>query len=57
MQPKWFSIKDIPFDQMWDDDKYWLPHVLAGKKLKGKFIFGKEDKVTDKVLKFVGKLK
>ena len=37
MKPQWFDVKDIPFDTMWPDDKHWLPMVLAGKKVEGKF--------------------
>lgn len=37
MKPQWFDIKDIPFDAMWPDDKHWLPMVLAGKKVEGRF--------------------
>ncbi|MDP1695681.1 MAG: 8-oxo-dGTP diphosphatase [archaeon] len=36
---KWFSLDEIPYSQMWDDDKYWLPLILKGKKLKASFIF------------------
>ncbi len=39
MRPQWFDVKDIPFDAMWADDKHWLPAVLAGKKVEGKFYF------------------
>jgi 8-oxo-dGTP diphosphatase/2-hydroxy-dATP diphosphatase len=39
MKPQWFSIPDIPYDQMWPDDRYWLPLLLAGKKFKGTFRF------------------
>ena len=35
MNPKWFDIKKLPFNQMLPDDKYWLPLVLDGKKIKG----------------------
>ncbi|MHA2394320.1 MAG: 8-oxo-dGTP diphosphatase [Promethearchaeota archaeon] len=28
---KWFEIKDIPYDQMWLDDRYWLPLLLANR--------------------------
>ncbi|HSX43595.1 MAG TPA: 8-oxo-dGTP diphosphatase [Candidatus Saccharimonadales bacterium] len=37
MAPRWFAIKDIPYDTMWPDDRDWLPLVLAGKKLVGAF--------------------
>jgi 8-oxo-dGTP diphosphatase/2-hydroxy-dATP diphosphatase len=39
MKPKWFKIEEIPFDQMWPDDKYWLPLLLEGKNFRGKFYF------------------
>jgi len=43
MTCKWFDRKSIPFDKMWDDDKYWLPFVLDGKKLKANFVFDKDN--------------
>jgi len=46
MMPKWFSVKEIPYDQMWDDDKYWLPKILEGKKLEADFTF-KEGEILD----------
>lgn len=45
MRPKWFAIDDIPYDQMWDDDEHWVPHVLAGKKVNGKFTFDINDRL------------
>lgn len=43
--PKWFSFDQIPYDQMWDDDKYWYPEILAGKQIKKRFFFNKDNKV------------
>lgn len=40
--PRWTKISEIPYDQMWEDDKYWLPQMLAGQKFIGKFIFDDE---------------
>lgn len=40
---QWFNRKDIPYHQMWDDDKYWLPLVLEGKCLRGTVIFKEEN--------------
>lgn len=47
MMPKWYSQNEIPFDSMWSDDKYWMPTVLAGKKIEGKFCFVNEGKNID----------
>lgn len=47
MMPKWFSKAELPYQEMWDDDKYWIPHVLAGKKLEAEFVF-KDNGIVDK---------
>ncbi len=39
MKPSWFNKKDLPYDTMWVDDKYWLPQVLAGQKINAEFYF------------------
>jgi 8-oxo-dGTP diphosphatase len=43
MKPKWFSINSIPYDEMWVDDRYWLPQVLEGKRVKARFVFGEDN--------------
>lgn len=39
MTPKWFDFDEIPFDDMWEDDKYWFPLFLKGEMFTGKFEF------------------
>jgi mutator protein MutT len=39
MRPEWFDVADLPYEKMFADDKYWLPLVLAGKKLTASFRF------------------
>jgi mutator protein MutT len=39
MAPRWFEFSQIPFAEMWPDDKHWLPHVLDNKKISGEFTF------------------
>lgn len=43
MAPKWFSIDEIPYDQMWSDDIYWLPKVIEGEYVKADFHFDDND--------------
>ncbi len=43
MKPELFSFSELPYDQMWDDDKYWLPLVLQGKKIRGHFTFSDDN--------------
>ncbi len=39
MEPRWFSIDSLPYDEMWSADKIWLPKLLQGKYLRGRIIF------------------
>lgn len=43
-QLKWTNIKQIPYNKMWPDDRYWLPLLLKNKKFKGDFWFDKKEK-------------
>ncbi len=45
MAHHWFTLDNIPYGQMWEDDQYWLPHVLAGKTVVATFCFDKNDKL------------
>ncbi len=47
MWPEWFKISEIPYDDMWADDKIWLPLFLDGKKFKGWFSFNENDQVLE----------
>jgi 8-oxo-dGTP diphosphatase len=40
--PLWTDIRNIPYDQMWEDDQHWMPQMLAGQKFLGKFVFDGE---------------
>lgn len=41
---KWFRIKDIPYPKMWDDDKYWIELMLAGRKFDVHCYYSKGNK-------------
>lgn len=47
MAPKWFKYFEIPYGQMWADDRIWLPRVLAGEKLEGEFLFGDNNNILE----------
>ncbi len=34
---RWFSIDEIPYADMWQDDAHWLPAFIDGRKVKGSF--------------------
>lgn len=43
MKPQWFLEDEIPYDEMWPDDKLWLPLLLAGENFEGDFYFKDSD--------------
>lgn len=44
----WFKIDELPFDEMWGDDPYWLPNVLHGGSVRMRFYFD----IDNKMIKF-----
>jgi mutator protein MutT len=55
MAPQWFRQAELPYKEMWDDDEYWLPHVLDGKLVRGTFVFNEQEKMLEHTMKFVEK--
>lgn len=51
MKPQWFDLDKIPFDQMWPDDKIWMPIFLAGKKFSGTVYFKDTNTITSHDIK------
>lgn len=47
--PFWIPIADIPYGNMWEDDRIWLPKALAGYHIEGKFIFEDEKMLSKRV--------
>lgn len=39
MRPRWFSVSQLPFEEMWVADRKWIPLILAGKKLEAEVNF------------------
>ncbi|MBI2055607.1 MAG: 8-oxo-dGTP diphosphatase [Candidatus Sungbacteria bacterium] len=47
MRPQWFHVNEIPFQEMWPDDKHWFPLFLAGNKFRGKCFFDESGNILD----------
>jgi 8-oxo-dGTP diphosphatase len=45
MRPAWFAVDALPFDQMWDDARYWLAQLIGGETLHLLITMG-EDNAT-----------
>ncbi|KMQ51243.1 NUDIX hydrolase [Chitinispirillum alkaliphilum] len=48
--PFWCPVHDIPYARMWADDILWLPPVLKGKKMTGRFIFDNDTMLSHQLL-------
>ena len=40
---EWKNLPEIPFDDMWPDDKLWMPLLLRGQTFSGRIDFCRED--------------
>lgn len=51
--PFWTTLDAIPYERMWADDVLWIPHMLAGRRVDGRFLF-EGDRMLDHALRVVG---
>jgi 8-oxo-dGTP diphosphatase len=50
---RWFPLDKIPYAEMWEDDRFWLPLLLEGRRFVGDFYFtGNYDRLVDQSLQF-----
>jgi 8-oxo-dGTP diphosphatase len=47
--PAWYRLDALPLDEMWPDDRFWLPRVLAGERLIGDFLFRRGELVAHRL--------
>lgn len=47
--PLWFPLGAIPYDEMWADDRLWLPLLFEGRRFHGRFIFDGDTMVDHEV--------
>jgi 8-oxo-dGTP diphosphatase len=51
--PLWTAVDEIPYDEMWADDRIWVPLMLERRTFSGKFIFD-GDEMVDYVMEVEG---
>ena len=37
--PLWAPLAAIPYERMWAEDATWLPHLIAEKRFRGRYVF------------------
>ena len=48
--PFWCDLDKLPWENMWEDDRRWLPMALDGKKLRGFYVFDDDKMLSEKLL-------
>ncbi len=46
MRPQWWDIDKIPYEDMRDDDKIWLPRFLRWEKFEYEFTFNEKSEIV-----------
>ena len=45
----WIPIDAIPFDEMWEDDRHWLPQAITGMRFDAWFVFNGEKMLSQRI--------
>jgi 8-oxo-dGTP diphosphatase len=50
--PLWTDIDAIPYEEMWEDDRMWLPYVIEGQCFTARWVFD-DDRMLDHDIRLV----
>lgn len=48
--PLWVPFDRIPYEEMWEDDRIWLPDLLRGSRIEGRLLFDGDRLVEYEIL-------
>lgn len=48
--PFWVAFDEIPYGEMWEDDRIWLADVLRGHRVSGRLLFDADRLVDHEIL-------
>ena len=50
--PLWTPLEDIPYGEMWEDDRIWLPLLIQGQHFSARWVFD-DDRMLDHDIRLV----
>jgi 8-oxo-dGTP diphosphatase len=53
--PIWANTDRIPYEQMWADDRLWVPRLVAGEAFGGRFVFAGDEMLDQLVWSLTGR--
>lgn len=53
-KPLWVPVDEIPYEQMWEDDRIWIPWMLRGERFQSRWIFDGDRMLDYELLPEVG---
>jgi len=51
MKPQWYSQENIPYDDMWLDDKVWHPFLFNNTQFRAYFLFRKNTEILSHTIR------
>ncbi len=48
--PLWTPLDQIPYDEMWADDRHWLPFLIRGAHFEGYFDFDGDEMLSHEII-------
>lgn len=48
-EPLWTPLDAIPIEEMWEDDRYWIHHLIDSRKFRGYFEFDGERMLSNRM--------
>lgn len=50
IKPEWYDKNKLPLEQMWDDNRLWVPQAINGEKINLEVIYGEDNKTVSHCL-------
>ena len=47
--PYWFDLDELPYDEMWEDDRLWVPYIFEGTRFTARYIFDGDRMLDHKI--------
>lgn len=47
VRPLWYKTDQLPKEQMWEDNMYWLEQALLGKNFEAAFLFDDDSNISE----------